>query len=403
MKVSIKSLYLNCFADRLISYVALRLIKNFNNENVWATIMGISSDSSVDPHRKLKLRESKEGCYNLVDRLIYQDAFPRFLNPALYRFLSIKLIKKIVEWKFLQSVESGDVIYLFPGCSVSLYKKIKKKGCRIVVERINTLRSNSKKLLDAEYRNLGLAPSHDISESSILEENRALGLADYIFSPSPAVTDSIEEAGISSEKIISTSYGLEPEDILDISPRKYLINQPIKVIFVGSVCVRKGVHLLLEAWNSAGIDGKLIIVGNVESNFIPILEKHLVDSRVEHRPFVEDLKPVYQDADIFVLPSVEEGSPLVTYLALGASLPMIVSPMGAGGVVQDGQEGIVLDPHHVEEFAQALIALAGNPELRKKMAKAAGRTAHNYTWEKVAARRRALLLEKIGNNKLPQD
>lgn len=402
VKISIKSLYLNYFADKLISYVALRLVKNFNDENVSATIMGVSSKSSVDAHRRLHLQITNGDYQKVVERVVYRDAVPSFLSPVLYRLMPVKIINKIVELMFFLSVDPGDIIYLYPGCSVSLYTKLKRKGCSIVVERINTLRSNSKNLLDNEYEKLGIKPSHGITASSVSKEIRVLQLADYIFSPSPAVTESIEQVGIPSGKIISTSYGLDSEDILDVGDRKYLPKQPVTVMFVGSVCIRKGVHLLLEAWNSAGIDGKLILIGNIDPHFASTLGKYLGDAGVEHIPFVDDLKPFYQEADIFVLPSIEEGSPLVTYLALGASLPMLVSPMGAGGVVQDGKEGIVLDPHDVQEFAEALKKLADNPELREKMAKASGRTAHNYTWDKVAARRRTLLLEKLGKLDVPQ-
>ena len=80
------------------------------------------------------------------------------------------------------------------------------------------------------------------------------------------------------------------------------------------------------------------------------------------------MKPVFRQADLFVLPSIEEGSPLVTYLALGASLPMIVSPMGAGGVVQEGGgEALFIDPYNQQQFVDALRQLAYDPTLREKM------------------------------------
>jgi glycosyltransferase involved in cell wall biosynthesis len=392
MKISVKSLYLNSFSDRLIAYVALRLIKNFNDENVTASIMGITSSRHVDVHKKIQIQQKNGDRQETEERVIYRDAVPRFLSPVLYRLLTDASIKKIVEWRFFLSVNSEDIVYLYPGCSVSLYHKLKKKGCCIVVERINTLRANSKKILDIEYRALGLQPSHGISESSALEEIRALHLADYIFSPSPAVTESIENAGIASEKTLSTSYGLEPEDILDVSHKKFE-SGPVTIIFVGSICVRKGVHLLLEAWNSAKIDGKLTLVGKIDPDFEQILARYQ-RTNIEHHPFVDDLKPIYQAADIFVLPSLEEGSPLVTYLALGASLPMIVSPMGGGGIIQHGDTGIVIDPHDKKEFSEALKLLAGDAVLREKMSLASGRIAHNFTWKKVAARRKYLLLSK---------
>ena len=42
---------------------------------------------------------------------------------------------------------------------------------------------------------------------------------------------------------------------------------------------------------------------------------------------------------------MKEGSPLVTYMAFGAGLPLLVSPIGGGGVATNGEDAVVIDPH----------------------------------------------------------
>ncbi|MFT5701019.1 MAG: glycosyltransferase involved in cell wall biosynthesis [Desulforhopalus sp.] len=394
--LNIKALYLNWFGDQLISYVCLRLIKYINDENVYATLLGIVSDSSIDPHREALIKKKQNGKLTTQKRSFYKDTFPRFLRSIVYRFLSNEKIKKIVELRFLKTLHSNDIAYLFPGTSLHLYEQIKKVGCTIIVERINTLRCHSKRLLDAETIRMNMSAQHDITERSATEEVKKMQLADYIFSPSPAVTFSIQQAGIDSEKILETSYGMDPKDILDVSDKVYGAD-PINIIFVGRICLRKGVHLLLDAWQQANIAGKLTLVGNIAPDFKEFFLPYLEDSTISHVSFVDDLRPLYRDADIFVLPSLEEGSPLVTYLALGASLPMIVSTMGGGGIVRDSIEGLVIDPHDTRTFADALLKLANDPKLRQRMSASSGKSALNYTWDQVGARRKELLKSKISN------
>ena len=161
-----------------------------------------------------------------------------------------------------------------PGVSLALYDQLRKKGCVIVTERINTLRWNSKKILDAEHARMGLVPGHGITEESTVEEIKELQRADFIFSPAPAIAASIEQAGIPAEKILPVSYGMDAEDILDVSGRAYEPG-PITTIFTGTIGLRKGAHFLLDAWKAARIDGNLIFVGNIDPGFKNYFSRHL--------------------------------------------------------------------------------------------------------------------------------
>ena len=75
-------------------------------------------------------------------------------------------------------------------------------------------------------------------------------------------------------------------------------------------------------------------------------------------------------ADVFVFPSLFEGSAVVTYEALACGLPSVVTP-DAGSVVRDGIEGFVVPPRDVDDLAAAMEQLGNDPELRARMAAAA--------------------------------
>ena len=118
-------------------------------------------------------------------------------------------------------------------------------------------------------------------------------------------------------------------------------------LFVGTICVRKGVHLLLDYWIQSGVKGRLILLGEIE----PIIKDKCADllrrSDIVVMDYVKekDLGALYRSADVFLLPSLEEGSPLVIYEACGSGLPVVTTPMGAGAIVRHSCEGLVLDPY----------------------------------------------------------
>jgi glycosyltransferase involved in cell wall biosynthesis len=391
LPLNVKAFYPNFFSDRLISYVCLSLVENLReNDKINATAMGLSSDSTVDRYRRTQTGP-KGACNG-----IYCDAIPRgILWAAASRILQGERMLRVAEWRYLRGLRRGDVAYLWPGASLDLHRKAKTRGCVVITERINTLRFNSREILEKEFDSLGIPAAHGISEDSARDELRCMELSDYIFSPSPAVTESLTKAGIPGDAILHTSYGLRRSEILDRS-RDRPFDRPITALFVGRICVRKGVHLLLKAWTQARVNGRLKVVGTIAPEIRDLFDSHLrMNDTIEHVDYVEDLRPIYEQADFFILPSLEEGSPLVTYLALGASLPVIVSPMGAGGVITDSKEGFVVDPKNGEQLVKTIQKLTNSSSLRNEMSKASAKTAMDYTWEKVAERRRRQLLEKL--------
>ena len=71
-------------------------------------------------------------------------------------------------------------------------------------------------------------------------------------------------------------------------------------------------------------------------------------------------------ADVFVFPSLFEGSAVVTYEALACGLPSVVTA-AAGSVVRDGMEGFIVESRDVNTLAHRMELLGNSPELRTRM------------------------------------
>ena len=111
--------------------------------------------------------------------------------------------------------------------------------------------------------------------------------------------------------------------------------------------------------------------------------KHL--SSVEHIEYTNQLELEFRDADVFVFPTHEEGSALVTYEALAAGLPTITTK-NSGTVGQQDVNTIFVPCDDETALIEALGFLKDHPDQKMKMAKAARAQAENYTWESAGQR-----------------
>ena len=334
-------------------------------------------------------------------RPFVHDAYPRWLMPLMFRLPNAGTrLANGVERAFVKALRPGDIAYLWPGVSLETYQRIKDLGITIVAERINCHTQLAKRVLDREYERIGWKGSHGITEQDVEGEIKELALADFIYAPNPFVVGSLLESGVPEQKILPVSYGWEPERMQGTG-RLLEKEEGLTVLFVGRLCIRKGVQLLLEAWKRAGVKGRLLFAGEIAPDVAGQLAESLARPDIVLLGHTMDIGSVYRSADVFVFDSLEEGGPMVTYEAMGCGLPVIVSPMGAGPA-RDGIDGFVLDPHDIDAWVSALRRMANDGALRMQMGNAARERAQEFTWEKVAARRRELLFAAL-DKKMPTD
>jgi glycosyltransferase involved in cell wall biosynthesis len=94
----------------------------------------------------------------------------------------------------------------------------------------------------------------------------------------------------------------------------------------------------------------------------------------------------FQSSDVFVFPSLAEGSAYVTYQALAAGLPMITTLM-SGSILRDGVEGFLVRPRDASAIADRLRILYNDPVRRSQMSRAARDSIlQSFTWSHYRAR-----------------
>ncbi|KST63319.1 glycosyltransferase family 4 protein [Mastigocoleus testarum] len=168
-------------------------------------------------------------------------------------------------------------------------------------------------------------------------------------------------------------------------------NQPNRgsILFVGTADLRKGIHILgMAAQKLAHHNYEFRVAGGVSD----VIRNHPLTQSLKFLGRIPraDIQKEYANADIFVLPSLAEGSAGVTYEALAVGLP-IITTKAAGSVVRDGIEGMIISERDPDALADSIEALVENRELRDRVANAAKERAKDYVWDKYAQRILAVL------------
>jgi len=221
-------------------------------------------------------------------------------------------------------------------------------------------------------------------------KDQELAVADLILTPSTFAEASLREAGIEPARIARVPFGMDPETFR--SKKRYRREGRFTVLYVGALTVRKGFADLLEAVARPRLPGvDLILVGGMDDGE-SLLEGF--EGAYRHVPFTrhEDLVRLYQDADVFVLPSHEDSFGMVVVEAMACGTPVIVTETtGARDAVRDGLDGYVVAPRDVSALRARLSYLRDHPEAVEAMGRRAHEHAASWTWAVYGERLRGVL------------
>jgi len=324
-----------------------------------------------------------------VDVSVAGTAWNVFVDRALFTAAPKAMIARAEE-KFRRALERSGapgIVYTFGEISLETSAFLHDRGYKVVREKYACGKRFAQEILTAAYEGLGLAPAHGITDAMVKKEAAELEMADAVFCPSPMVTQSLTKFGIANGRLLPTSYGWEPRRF-DGEARALPPAEGPTLIFAGFVCVGKGAHILLEAWERAKSPGRLVLAGSIEPAIRERYAHILSRKDVLALGFRNDLPALFRSSDWFIFPTLAEGGPLVTYEAAASGLPLILSRMGAGAFARDGVDGVVIDSQDPDAWASVIAALPSRTAEREAFARNAVEHAADFTWELVGARRR---------------
>ncbi|HEY8360512.1 MAG TPA: glycosyltransferase family 4 protein [Ramlibacter sp.] len=276
-----------------------------------------------------------------------------------YRTMSERFARRIGKRGFGDSY----AVWGFNNASLELFHNARSAGLKCVLEQtILPARLQLQLMREEAERWPGWQARLAFPETDRVTEKRAEAeweLADLIVVGSEFVRGGLLRCGVPENKVQVVPYGVDVERFQAAPTEDMAADSPLKVLFAGEVGLRKGVPDLLEALRRLGpTKVKARFAGNVtldRAKLAPYLD---VAEFLGPVPRLQ-MPKLYRWANVFVLPSVVEGSAAVTYEALLSGLPVITTP-NAGSVVRHDQSGYIVDIRSPHQIADALGQYCGN-------------------------------------------
>lgn len=279
-----------------------------------------------------------------------------------------------------------DIVHAWPMGAERTLHAARAEGIPGLLERPNTHAAFGFEVVAQECARLGLEldphSPHAFDPARLAQEEREYAAAGALLCPSPFVAETHAARGADRSTLLRHQYGYDPARFTPPAERAEGL---FTAVFVGRLEPRKGVHLLLEAWERAGLAGRgrLVLCGPCDAGYNRVLEPLAARAQAEVVGPVDDPRAVMAASDVLVLPSLEEGSALVTYEARASGCVLVVSDR-AGAVVHDGRDALVHEAGDVAQLAAQLAALAGDPARLDALRQASLAAVADLTWDAAA-------------------
>jgi mannosylfructose-phosphate synthase len=226
------------------------------------------------------------------------------------------------------------------------------------------------------------------SLTSIVQHEKLIELYDYDANNIVIIPPGVDVHHFYPEK--------EGEKVETSLPEKY-------VFCLSRIDTNKGHDLLLHAWDIVRKeipDVDLVIGGGspnpkarelgVFATMDKIIDEAGMQDRVQKIGYVADemMRPYYQQAEVFVMPSLFEPFGMTSQEAMGCGTPVVASKFGGiRNTIKNGFNGYLVDAANPQEFADAILSLLRD----EKKCKEIGHNAYKvileeYSWEAIARR-----------------
>jgi len=185
-------------------------------------------------------------------------------------------------------------------------------------------------------------------------------------------------------------------------------NHSVRLLFIGKMGFLKGEQDLLRALQSVvkvAPNFRLDMLGQLSDTIAAECRESGMQPLIDHLGPValEERLAFFKRADVFVLPTYAEGTPISMLEAMAAGLPVISTPVGGiPDVVEDGVEGFIVKPGDVEALANRLAQLINDPERRRRMGQLAQDKVRPFNWDVVLPQLEREIRQAIGNGSKPR-
>jgi glycosyltransferase involved in cell wall biosynthesis len=281
-----------------------------------------------------------------------------------------------------------DGIYAFEGAALPLFLRAQNFSITKILDKFSFPQLLDYELVSEEHRLWpgweSPYPKRAAFQKKFDWEQAECDAADAIICGSDFVAQGMVRVGVRPTKLHTVPYALE---LSKFSARRqpWDGHRPLRLLFVGGINLRKGVQYFYAALQKMGgnrVDARMVGGESVLEPYLGLLRSQAqLTGQVPRQEVVRH----YEWADVFVFPSICEGSATVTYEAMAAGLPVITTP-NAGSVVREGVDGFIVPIRDAEAIAARIERLLGDGALLQRMSENARARAEDFSWPKYEER-----------------
>lgn len=310
--------------------------------------------------------------------------------PYIYNWLHDSFGRKVAKFAIKNNV---DAVIMYDSNANECWNILKDKAPHIKrildVTIANRLYSYYTYHHDAELYNDSKILIEEKEINDIINQKRIkeeLTLTQYFLVGSEFVKKSLLFSNVPPQNIYIVPYGVNNNLFKknnDLSQHNSNINNPLTLIYVGNVCYRKGIHHLLSVvseFNDEEIN--LYIIGSYSKNeeYFTQYKNH---KNINFIGFVthDILFKYYNQADIFILPSLSEGFAQVSLEAMSCGLPIICTTnSGCNDIIENYKNGFIIQSSNRTQLKEKIEWFMTHKDKIKEMGINAMDTASRYTW-----------------------
>lgn len=272
--------------------------------------------------------------------------------------------------KFCQAIVSKGLggaagTYTFNSAGLELMQAAKKKGMVTVMEQTIAPRAIELEILEQATTVYGnwtqKSATATVVKDFVAREEEEWQYADVILCGSEFVREGIVLRNGPADKCKVVPYGVDNRFFV---PRRHSIAKPLRVLSVGAVSLRKGSPVVWDAAKLLGRQATFRMVGGFDAPLSVLREKPENVDLLGVVPRAQ-IYEHYAWADVFLLPSLCEGSATVTYEAMMAGCPVICTP-NTGAIVENGVTGSIVPVFSVSAVVEALQMMIDKPEILRR-------------------------------------
>jgi glycosyltransferase involved in cell wall biosynthesis len=221
------------------------------------------------------------------------------------------------------------------------------------------------------------------SEAKLARKTEELTLADVVLCPSRFVLDSLPAEARVNKVCVVAEFGSPAPQEASLTRRPRAPDDPLRVLFAGSLTQRKGLADAFSAMQRLGRKDIELVVMGAPIAPLDFYRRQYPQFRYEApRPHAQVLD-LMRACDVFLLPSLVEGRALVQQEAMSCGLPLIVTA-NAGGedLVEEGRTGFLVPIRNPGMLAEKIAWFADHRDALDDMSRACMAKASEYTWQR---------------------